>query len=230
MHGDPEAGIGVIVFKNAMQNTGAIAEFALQSVVNALAGEPLPEPPVPEIDFQAYAGVYRSGISTLTVVADDGRLSLERAGERIPLQPAGFPAQPDTFLADHLDYALFPMRFGRDAVGSVVEVSHGAAWFVTDDYAGATTFETPPEWAAYEGHYRNYNPWGSNFRVVLRKGGLVLIHPQGQEEMLTAHGDRFRIGDDAESPERIAFDTIVDGQALRATQPGGEVHYRFFTP
>jgi hypothetical protein len=134
------------------------------------------------------------------------------------------------FLADHPDFALFPLRFGRDAVGSVVELFHGADWYVTDDDEGATTFETPPQWEAFPGHYRNYNPWGSNFRVVLRKGALALISPNGQEDILEPDGDRFRIGDDPESPERIAFDTVVDGKTLRAVQPGGEVHYRFFTP
>jgi hypothetical protein len=112
----------------------------------------------------------------------------------------------------------------------VVELMHGGDWYVTEDYEGPTTFETPPAWEAYLGHYHNYNPWSANFRVVLRKGALLAITGDGQERELTPDGNRFRIGDDPDSPERIAFDTVVDGQALRAIRPGGEIHYRFFTP
>jgi hypothetical protein len=65
---------------------------------------------------------------------------------------------------------------------------------------------------------------------VVRKGSLFMVSSRGHEQELSPAGESFRIGDDPESPERIAFDTIVDGQALRATQPGGEAHYLFFTP
>jgi CubicO group peptidase (beta-lactamase class C family) len=229
--GDPEAGIGVAVFTNAMQSTDAIAEFALQTVVNALAGVPLPVPDAPPIvALDAYEGVFRSGAVSLTVMAEGGQLFLGREDERIPLKPTGFPPTPDTFLADHPDFARFPIRFSRDAQGAVVELIHGGDWYTTEHYDGPTSFATPPEWQAYPGHYRNYNPWSGNFRVVLRKGVLHIVYPHGQEHTLTLLGTGFRIGDDPESPERIAFDTIVDGQALRAIRPGGEVHYRFFTP
>ncbi|MBA2596449.1 MAG: serine hydrolase, partial [Chloroflexia bacterium] len=97
-------------------------------------------------------------------------------------------------------------------------------------YEGARTFETPPEWDAYPGHYRSWNPWLSNFRVVIRKSDLLLIWPSGYEYPLTPDDDGFRSGDDPASPEHIAFDTIVDGQALRARLAGGADYYRFFTP
>lgn len=231
MTGDPEAGIGVVVFTNAMQDTDPIAEYALQCVVNALANESLPEPEAPPIvDLLDYVGIYRSGHDVLAVEAEGSWLTLVRGDQRILLDPLGFPPQPDIFLADHPDFARFPVRFGRDAVGSVTELSHGGDWYVTEDHDGPLTFETPPEWRAFIGHYRNYNPWASNFRVVLRKGGLLLVYPRGHEQPLMPDGDGFRIGEDPDSPERIAFDTIVDGQALRAVQAGGEVHYRTFTP
>jgi D-alanyl-D-alanine carboxypeptidase len=231
MLGDPEAGIGVVVFKNAMQNTSVIAELALRTVVNALAGAPLPEP-LAELDVSLadYAGVYRSGASSIEIAVESDRLVLRRGDETTALETTGYPPTLDVFLADRPDLALYPIRFGRDSLGSVVEVLHGGDWYVTDDYEGATTFEIPATWAAFPGHYRDYNPWGANFRVVLRKGSLLLIHPDGEEQALTPDGESFRIGDDPESPERIAFDTIVDGQAWRAVQPGGEIHYRFFTP
>ena len=231
MLGDPDAGVGVIVFKNTMQNTAEIAEFALRTVVDALAGEPLPDPPAePEIMLADYAGVYRQGASSIEIAVEGERLVLLRGDENIALEITGFPPTPDVFLADHPELALFPIRFGRDSLGNVVELTHGGDWFITDDYEGPAAFEIPATWTALPGHYRNYNPWGSNFRVVLRKGSLLLIAPDGEEQALTPDGEWFRIGDDPERPERIAFDTIVDGQALRAVQSGGDVHYRFFTP
>ena len=41
--------------------------------------------------------------------------------------------------------------------------------------------------------------------------------------------ESFRVGDDPASPERLRFDTIVNGEALRASFSGGDF-YRFFTP
>ena len=64
----------------------------------------------------------------------------------------------------------------------------------------------------------------------MRRDQLVLIYPQGTEEPLTALGDgRFRVGEDERSPERLAFDTVLEGQALRANFSGCE-YYRAFTP
>lgn len=231
MTGDPEAGIGVIVFTNAMQDTDEIAEFALQSTINALAGDPLPEPPAaPALDLDAYTGVYHSPRGSLTVEIERGRLVLQSGDERILLEPLGFPPEPDTFLADHPDFDRFPIRFRRNEGGDVVELFHGGDWCASDRYEGPLEFATPPEWAAYLGHYRNYNPWSSNFRVVARKGSLCLIYPRGYVSVLTPDGDGFRFEDDPEGPERLAFDTEVNGQTLRAVRAGGEVHYRVFTP
>ena len=111
----------------------------------------------------------------------------------------------------------------------MVELAHGGDWYATDAYEGTRLFETPPEWAAYAGHYRSWNPWISNFRIVLRKGQLWQIYPAGYEYSLIPDGPGFRIGDEQESPERIAFDTVVEGEALRARMAGGADYYRFFT-
>ena len=62
-------------------------------------------------------------------------------------------------------------------------------------YSGPTTFAPPADWAAYPGHYRAHNPWRANFRIVLRKGALLLIESSGDEEPLTAlERGIFRVG------------------------------------
>ena len=59
---------------------------------------------------------------------------------------------------------------------------------------------------------------------------MKLSIPAGAIEPLTLLADgKFRVGEDEQSPERVWFDTIINGQALRLHY-GTEVFYRFFTP
>jgi CubicO group peptidase (beta-lactamase class C family) len=90
----------------------------------------------------------------------------------------------------------------------------------------------PPQWAPYVGHYRSHNPWLSNFRVTPRDGGLVwsIEGFDGEREPLVALGDAaFRVGQPEWIPERLAFDSIVDGRAQRAWLSGAP-YYRSFVP
>ncbi len=81
---------------------------------------------------------------------------------------------------------------------------------------------------AYPGHYRSFNTWETNFRVILRKGQLLYVTPSGDEQQLYQIGDSlFRIGE-APSPEWMRFDQILDGSALQANRSGCD-YYRFFT-
>jgi hypothetical protein len=48
-----------------------------------------------------------------------------------------------------------------------------------------------------------------------------MAYPWGWEEPLTPPADGlFRVGDDPRSPERLRFDSILQGHALRATHSG----------
>jgi hypothetical protein len=150
-------------------------------------------------------------------------LILRYGDECIVLERRG----PDRFHVDHPDFALFLLRLGREK-GEVVEAFHGPNWYTNERYAGPTTFDYPEEWDAYPGHYCSHNPWLTNFRVVLRKGALALIHPSGDEEPLVPLGDGiFRVGKEERLPERIRFAPILNGQALRANLCGE--YYRTFT-
>ena len=96
--------------------------------------------------------------------------------------------------------------------------------------------ETPPgedlggepreEWSAFYGRFRSYNPWLPGFRIVQRGDDLVLAYPWGgPEDPLTPLGEvDFRVGDER-SPERLRFDAVVDGRALRANLSGAD-YYR----
>jgi hypothetical protein len=135
----------------------------------------------------------------------------------------------DRFYVGHPDFALFLLEFKRDG-GQVVEVLHGAQWYINDRYAGGQRFDYPEAWESYPGHYRSGAAAPSNFRVVLRKGTLVLIFPSGDAESLDPLGDSlFRIGEDDRSPETLRFDAVVGGRALQAEYSGCP-YYRTFTP
>lgn len=79
------------------------------------------------------------------------------------------------------------------------------------------------------GHYRSYNPWLSNFRVIQRGGEVIVVYPSGEEAVLERLTDlAFRVGK-APSPERIYFEKMFAGSAQSAFL-GGQEYNRVFTP
>ncbi len=228
--GDMDDGLGAVVLSNGSADTFEIARFALSLLRAALHDqEPPPLPSVADrtkIENAAdYVGMYKQDEKTLTLVAEDEQLILQYGGERVTLERRG----PDRFYADHPDFARFLLIFRRED-GRVVEAFHGSGWYITDRYSGPAVFDYPKIWEAYPGHYRSHNPWFSNFRVILRKGQLVMIFPWGDEQELAPLDDgSFRIGDNARSPGRIRFDAVANGRALRANASGCD-YYLVFTP
>ncbi len=242
---DMDDGLGVVVLMNGPGGRfdEEIAMFALKLLRAALHDQELPSvPPADPTRVENggdYAGTYRAcpavrqahqphhrraGARVLTLVAEGERLMLRYGDEHVVLERCG----PDRFYVDHPDFALFLLRFGREE-GEVVEAFHGPGWYTNDRYTGPTTFDHPQEWDAYPGHYRSHNPWLSNSRLVLRKGALGLVDPSGEEEPLVPLGSGvFRVGEDDRSPERIRFDTVLNGRALRASLSCGD-YYRTFT-
>lgn len=244
---DMDEGLGVVVLMNGPggQSDEETANLTLKLMRAVLHDQELPSLPLTDPtkieNGTDYVGTYRAchkprpepaegnsrkvSAEELTLVAEGERLILRYGDERVVLERRG----PNQFYVDHPDFALFLLGFGRED-GEVVEVFHGPDWYTNDRYAGTTTFDYPEEWDAYLGHYCSHNPWLSNFRVVLRKGELVLIHPSGHEEPLVSLGSTvFRVGEDDRSPERIRFDVIINGQALRASLSCGD-YFRTYTP
>jgi hypothetical protein len=192
---------------------------------NTLSAPPEVPDPTRTEDAAAYVGTYRGDAGTLRLDAEEGRLILDHNGDRVVLEPY---FSDDTFIASHPAYDRFVLSFGRGAdANDVVELFHGASWYVNDRYQGPTSFDTPPEWEAFPGHYRAHNPWVTNFRVVQRKGQLWLIFPAApdgfaDEQPLVPVGDgAFRASSDGASPERVRFEAVVDGKALRVALSDG---------
>jgi len=88
-----------------------------------------------------------------------------------------------------------------------------------------------PAHSPITGTYRSHDPWTPTFRVVMRGDVPWLCFwsaPDGfdDEQPLVAIGDdSYRIGDDPFGPERLAFDTVIDGHTVRAWLSGWD-YYR----
>jgi CubicO group peptidase (beta-lactamase class C family) len=267
--GDLTSGLGVVVLANGPGTLRPLAESTLASVRAALERRPLPALPPDreptECDPAAgeyaadYAGTWTTADGKTLTLKDKGkRVILLHKGEEIALEPRG----DDSFYANHPEFALFLLEFGRRyntepfpaasvagllaspagpllaasalAPGAgndaVVEVCHGGDWYVGKGYRGQRTFEVPAEWQAYPGHYRSQQPWLTNFRVVLRKGLLWYVEPDGDASapLLPLGPGMFQVGS-RETAERLSLDRVVKGKAQRANRSGVD-YYRFFRP
>jgi hypothetical protein len=163
-----------------------------------------------------YVGTYTSPDGRKIVLTAEGTLlKLAYKGEQIPLEVLA----PDNFYVSHPDFALFPLSFERAKEdGPVAEASYGSDWYAGERYSGPRTFEAPPDLQAFAGHYRNENPWEGSFRVVLRKGRLWL----GGDPLVALGPGLFRLGEEEHEPNRLRFEDVVNGKALRASVSGTE--------
>ena len=233
MVADMDDGIGVVVLINGYSQFYDAAGLALESLAVLRAGsqgQELPAPPPVAkpgnvSNAADYAGSYRSGEDRMDVSARGNQLTLHWRGREAVLERRG----EDSFYVSHPDMELFLLEFGRDG-DRVVEVFHGPDWYIREGYSGPRSFHYPEAWGTYLGHYRTYNFGLTNFRIVLRKGALLLIYPSGGHEVLTPLDDGlFQIGEDPRSPETLRFDSIASGRALRAVYSGCP-YYRTYTP
>ena len=145
------------------------------------------------------------------------------AGARVALERSG---GPDSFIVKHPDFELFRLVFGARRAARWSRPAHGADWYTHERYTGPRTFEYPKEWDAYVGRYRHDSPWYGSTRVVLRKGRLWL---DGEQPLYASGPDTFRTAAEGPSPERIKFEEVSGGRAMRmnfSTVP----FFRTFTP
>ncbi len=233
MIADLDADIGVVVLINGIAESYGAVEMAMHFLSLLRAGsrqEEMPvSPPVADLspvsNAADYRGSYGSGEDRMVITAQGDRLTLHWRGRDAILEKRG----EDTFYVSHPGLELFLLEFGRDG-NRIVEVFHGPDWYVGEGYSGPLGFDYPEEWESYQGHYRTYNFGLTNFRIVLRKGALLLVYPTGGHEILAPLGDGlFRIGADLRSAETLRFDAVAMGRALRATYSGCP-YYRTYTP
>ncbi|HVG30587.1 MAG TPA: serine hydrolase domain-containing protein [Pyrinomonadaceae bacterium] len=230
---DVSGGVGAFASVNANlagYRPVAVARFAVDALTASSEGKPLPPLPSPtptpeEIKNAAdFAGAFTSPDGRKIAFAAEGsRLLLLHDGRRVTLERSR--AGADQFVTRHPDFALYRLAFGREK-GRVVEVSYGADWYAGAAYAGARTFDRPKEWDAYVGHYFNDSPWYGSTRVLIRKGQLLL---DGAQTLLQTADGSFMLANDESAPDRIRFESIVGGRAMRLNY-SGIVFRRVFTP
>ena len=138
----------------------------------------------------------------------------------------------DLFLAPHLDWDRFHLRFERDDGGAVVALSFGPGWLVREGRAPQAAAAPDPSWARLTGTFRSHDPWNPVFRVVSRRGRLLMVapwlYPDDELDLVPLSGGGFRVGAPEWLPDRLSFDTVIDGHATRAVYDGLPF-YRTFT-
>jgi D-alanyl-D-alanine carboxypeptidase len=228
---DADAGLGVGAFTNMWNEAEVdnVARFALQVLRAAAGGKELPD--VPRLSDRLrvgnagdYVGTFEDGTKRFRVRAARDKLILNVGNKNFAMQKR----ETDGFLVSHPDLSLFTARFEREN-GKVVRMICGPDVYEKHGRIERPKTRAPESGHAYEGHYRSYNPWASNFRVISRKGALLYVDPTDKEQLMTQQPDgSFRIGD-AASPEHVRFDFVVGGKAYHAFLSGGD-YYRTFTP
>jgi CubicO group peptidase (beta-lactamase class C family) len=236
----PEEGLACIALQNGAGSTYSLVRFALATTRAALAGEPPPAVPIPQAPTDVsnaadYAGTYHGEDGRLLELASaEGQLRLEVGPLRVALErdPLSFE-EGDLFLVPHDALERFPLVFGRDAEGKVVEAFHGDTWFRGESYGGPEP-ESPPEvWRRYAGVYRNDDPWCPVLRVLLRKGRLALQWPSAatdgdpEAELIPLADGWFAAGSERE-PGRIRFLGETAGGAAAIAEYNGGSWFRSF--
>jgi CubicO group peptidase (beta-lactamase class C family) len=227
---DLTAGVGAFASVNANlrgYRPVAVTKYAVELLNASLAGQPLPEAPeaAPAADevknAAEYAGTYTSPDGKkLELLAQGERLMLIHGGQRIALERA----TGDRFIVKHPDFELFLLGFVRENQ-QVTQAFYGPDWYAGAKYVGPQSFETNKQWEGLVGHYYNDSPWYGGTRVVMRRGQLFM---DGTQRLIPRGDGKFGIGD-LEAPDRISFESIIDGRAMRLNY-SGIIFRRVFTP
>jgi CubicO group peptidase (beta-lactamase class C family) len=214
-------GFGVI----AMGNGGLdrpLVQFAIASVKAALRGQAQPAAPaaVPNpatiANAADYAGVFTSSANSFEFAAAGQGLAVKYEDRMVPL----LRVQGDTFRVESGKLAQRFFVFARGA-GKVTELSYGPDWYTNQSYVGPKQFDAPAEYVAYAGRYVNHNPEELEIRIYLRKGQLFLATGPGPgQRLIPAGASTFRPAAPDYNPERISFDSIIEGHALRMFRTG----------
>jgi hypothetical protein len=230
METDLEAGLGAIVLLNGMgMDAVALARRLLRIVRERRHGSSPSDPRTVSRDpartlGDVPAGVYtpdEPGLDAIEILSGDDPI-LRCGGRDItldPLDPAGVFRIPDP------GFDEFPLHIERSTAGPP-EIWHGDRRFVREGAARRPLPPPPADLLAIAGHYRSYNPWTSNFRVVLRGDQAWLVFaapPEGfriEQLLVPAPDGSFRVSEDPTDPEGVRFDTLAEGRALRAWLSG----------
>ena len=208
-HVDTASGVGAFASSTisafAEYRPRILTRFAVDALVEALQGRPVPAAPslaVPLANAAAYIGRY-SGPNGSFEVRTGSPLTLVANGREAVLQPWG----DDLFRTSHPDFRNFSLLFEKSGQ-AVTRASWGPASFVRAG-SGAAPAPHDPALARFAGRYVNDSPWWGTASVVERGGKLWL----GTETPMTRLSETlWRVGDETWSPERASFANFNNGR------------------
>lgn len=216
--GSRVAGLGVAVLTNTRAApTPLLARHALRIAIADAGGEPW---------GQLVRGVAKDVAEwSGSYAGDAGRLGISvRAGRSCASFEDGtyelLPGDAGRFDVADGTLGRYPLRFRRTRRGRVA-VHGGHVYMESPDRSDKPmSTRRTARLRRVTGRYDSHNPWRRSFDVVARGSALVVIEADGEEDPLKSiGGDRFRVGAER-NPERLAFDAVVDGRALRALATG----------
>lgn len=237
---DLDAGVAAFASINAQlgYRPNPVAQFAIETMRAAAEDKPLPARPAlddPAVLKNAteYAGAYHAPDGKVCrIAAGENSITLQLDGREVALECVG----GDRFVSTLPEYSDFAFLFRRaeakpeaDAVPAttapaeplppppLLELVHGARWFALNPTVASEP--APARYAAFPGKYNNDSPWMGSFHVVERKGQLWI---DGETPLIEIGDSLFRLGNEPESPETIAFFHIVDGRAQMAKAQDGD--------
>jgi D-alanyl-D-alanine carboxypeptidase len=233
---DTDTGVAVAMMVNGHGEREPSVRFALEAARAHLAGEELPEAePAPDPFASPLAaeleGQYTAaGGAAIVLKDDDGRLVAALESSDVTLEPLGELWESENgepaFAVPTPEMDRFPLGVERGEDGSVIALTHGPT-----RYLAAGVPAEPPETAPADTHllvgtYRGWNPWSPGFRVFVRAGRPWLAWPGNEATLTPLDDDEWRVGDEW-SPDRVRFETIVDGVAQHAIY-NTVLYYRSF--
>lgn len=203
---DESAGIGAFASVNARAEDSyrprQVTAYAIRLLRAAKEGKPLP--PVPAIrtatkqdDPAKLTGSFKAADgSVLELVASGDGVALRQNGLTLPLQGG--------------DDSFTVVGPGDETSGLKLDIKDGkvlsAGW--KDKLYGAGAAQTPPSLRRYAGLYDGGSPWVGMMEVVARSDGLWI---GGTTPLVPLPDGSFRFGADEWSPERVRFDSEIDG-------------------
>ncbi|MBX3087695.1 MAG: beta-lactamase family protein [Cryobacterium sp.] len=217
---DLESELGVVVLTNS-NGDSPIAELVAREVHAQLVGiaaeQKFELDPSRWNPQEKMLGRFESNGRSISIRSDNGEVRIEddRGSERI------FRTLSEGVTSGHPDFRLHRLVFSEES---------GVPTWIYGDIEFRASDDHPQDrdlvWQQFEGHYRSYSPWFSNFRVYQRGGKLYLdatggVEAPTSEMQLVPMGEgEFRVGQDPRLPERIRFEVVEGGQTLFAERDG----------
>jgi len=216
---DPDRGIGVVV----LQNGPGAGPTALAREVLDLAAGPIADGAADPAGPAGLIGhwVRDDGTTSFSVTAHGDERRLETEQGAVVLEPWG----EDRYLVPDASFDDALIWVEQPAEGSP-ELWHGGDRYVREGAAPRALPAPDADRLAIAGVFRSHTPWSPLFRIVLRGDRPWLLFPAApdgfdDEQSLHVLADgSFRVGDDPGGPERLRFDTPIDGHCRRAFLSG----------